>query len=278
MPFNAGNDPMTVVTTGRSLNARSITLAVAIAWLVLGAALPAGAADEPWRGELDRAVELALAGDFETSRDLLLRLEAQHPDEPEIVRRAAQVLARTDQREEAIERFQRLKNLAPDTLTDREQLLVLLLSEGRSESYRHERKELLETFEAAGDREVSRSESFVRELFVVDKKVNVNAYEYYPGTASGPVTPYYLFVLTDSNGALKGHFVLAEDSEKTAKLKEQGEISEGDDGYYLEFRRPESESSGGKAILVTLFPGVRPPAYGQARDAVIAYIAARLET
>lgn len=267
-----------MATAGRSPHTWSIALALALAWLVLGWALPAGAADEPWRGELDRAVELALAGDLETSRDVLLELEAQHPDEPEIVRRAAQILARTDQRDEAAERFQRLKSLAPDTLSDREQLLVLLLSDGKAESYRRERKELLEAYEAAGDRELERSPNFVRELFVVDQSANVNAFEYYPGTASGPVTPYFLFVMTDNQGELQGHFVIAENSEKTARMREQGELSESENGYYLEFRRPKTEASGdGKAILVNLFPGVRPPAYEQARDAVVAYIAAQIE-
>ena len=257
---------------------RIIGLALAIGWLALGAALPASAAGEAWRGDLDRAVEQALAGDFEASRDILLSLEAKYPKEPEIVRRTAQVLARTGQKPEAIERFRRLKSLSPDTLTDREELLVLLLSEGDAQSYQEERQELLSAFEAAGDRPVSRSEYFVRELFVVDQKVNVDAYEYYPGTHSGPVRPFYLFVLTDSEGALKGHFVLAEDSEKTAKLKEQGEISEADGGYYLEFWPPGEQSDAGEPRLVTRFPGARTPAYDKAREAVIAHIAAGLES
>jgi hypothetical protein len=255
-----------------------IGLALAIGWLALGAAVPASAAGEAWRGDLDRAVELALAGDFVASRDLLLRLEAKYPDEPEIVRRTAQVLARTGQKPEAIERFRRLKILSPDTLTDREELLVLLISDGKADSYEQERQELLAVFEAEGGRPVSRSEYFVRELFAVDQKVNVDGYEYYPGTHSGPVTPFYLFVLTDSEGALKGHFVLAEDSEKTAKLKEQGEISEGDLGYYLEFRPSAEQSGAGEPSQVTLFPGSRPPAYDKAREAVVAYIAAHLES
>ncbi len=89
------------------------------------------------------------------------------------------------------------------------------------------------------------------------------------------MTPYYLFVLTDSGGALKGHFVVAENSEKTAKLKEQGEISETDGGYYLEFRRASKTSGGGKAKLITLFPGAHAPTYDQAREAVVAYISER---
>jgi hypothetical protein len=163
-------------------------------------------------------------------------------------------------------------------LTDREELLVLLLWEGEAEAYEQERQELLAAIEAAGDREVIRSESFIRELFVVGKKINVDAFEYYPGTRSGPVKPYYLFVLTDAEGALKGHFVLAEDSEKTAALKTQGEISESDRGYYLEFRLPSDEPGDADASLVALFPAPQPPSYEQARDAVVAEIAARLES
>jgi tetratricopeptide (TPR) repeat protein len=238
-------------------------------------AVPANAAGETWRGEFDQAVELAVAGDLDASLAILARLEEQHPDEPEIIRRSAQVLARSDRKSQAIERFQRLKQLSPDTFTDREQLLVLLLSEGAAESYEQERRELLAAFEAAGDRELTRSANFIRELFVIEKTVNVDAYEFYPNSRSGPLTPYYLFVLTDSGGALKGHFVVAENSEKTAKLKEQGEISETDGGYYLEFRRASKTSGGGKAKLITLFPGAHAPTYEQAREAVVAYISER---
>lgn len=269
---------MKLAVTRRITRPRILGLVLVIGWLALGAALPAAAAGESWRGDLDRAVELALAGDFEASRDILLRLEGQHPDEPEIVRRTAQVLARTGQKPEAIERFRRLKRLSPDTLTDREELLILLLSEGEAESYQQERQELLATFEAAGDRELARSPNFIRELFVVDQKVNVDAYEYYPNSRSGHVTPYYLFVLTGADGALKGHLLLAENSEKTAEMKAQGEISQDDGGYYLEFRRPAEQSGDGEPSLVTLFTGARPPAYEQAREAVVAYIAARLES
>jgi hypothetical protein len=256
---------------------RTIWLVVAVWALSSSMAMPAAAEGEAWRGELDRAVELALGGNLQASRDLLLQLEAEHPDEPEIVRRTAQVLARTDQQAEAIERFRRLKTLSPDTLTDREQLLVLLLGVGDAEAYKKERQELLAAYKAAGDRPVSRSASFVRELFMIDQKINVDGYEYYPGTHSGPVTPYYLFILTNSKGTLKGHFVLAEDSERTAKLKEQGKISEGDRGYYLEFRQPAGDSGGGDAVLITLFPGTRPPAYDQARDAVVAFVSAQIK-
>jgi len=249
-----------------------------VAWALGGGwAAPATAAEEAWRGELDRAVELALTGDLEASRELLLKLEAEHPDEPEIVRRTAQVLARTNGRAEAIERFRQLKTLAPDTLTDREELLVLLLWDGDAEAYEKERRELLEAVAAAGDREVSRSPNFVRELFLVDKKINVDAYEYYPGTRSGPVTPYYLFVVTSVEGDLEGHFVVAENSEKTAQLRAQGEIGEGEKGYYLEFRRPVDGSGGSEATLVKLYPGAEPPAYEAARDAVVAEIATQIE-
>ncbi len=239
-------------------------------------ATPAQAAGEKWRGEFDQAVELAVAGDLQASLTILTRLEGQHPDEPEILRRTAQVLARSDRKSQAIERFQRLKQLSPDTFTDREQLLVLLLSEGAADSYEQERRELLAAFEAAGDRELTRSANFIRELFVVEKTVNVDAYEFYPNSRSGPVTPYYLFVLTGSDGALKGHFVLAENSEKTTKLKEQGKISETDGGFYLEFRRASKTSGGSKASLVNLFPGGRPPSYEQAREKVVTYISERL--
>lgn len=253
-----------------------------ILWFALAVCLfayclagPANAAGETWRGELDQAIELAVAGDLDASLAILGRLEGQHPDEPEIIRRSAQVLARTDRTSQAMERFQRLKQLSPDTFTDREQLLVLLISEGAAERYEAERRELLAAFEAAGDRELTRSPNFIRELFVVEKTVNVDSYEFYPNSRSGPVTPYYLFVLTDTDDALKGHFVVAENSEKTAKLKEQGKISETDGGYYLEFRRASDASGGGKANLITLFPGARAPTYQQAREAVVTYISER---
>ncbi len=152
-------------------------------------ATPAEAAGETWRGEFYQAVELAVAGDLQASRTILTRLEGQYPDEPEILRRSAQVLARSDRKSQAIERFHRLKQLSPDTFTDREQLLVLLLSDGAVESYETERRELLAAFEAAGDRELTRSANFIRELFVVEKTVNVDAYEFYPNSRSGPVTP-----------------------------------------------------------------------------------------
>jgi tetratricopeptide (TPR) repeat protein len=235
----------------------------------------ANAAGETWRGEFDQAVELAVAGDLDASLAILARLEQQHPDEPEILRRSAQVLARSGNTSKAAERFQRLKQLSPDTFTDREQLLVLLLSEGAAGKYAAERRELLAAFEAAGDRELTRSPNFIRELFVVDKTVNVDAYEFYPNSRSGPLTPYYLFVLTDSDGVLKGHFLVAENSEKTAKLKEQGKISESGGGYYLEFRRASETSDGSKANLITLFPGARAPTYEQAREAVVTYISER---
>ena len=252
-----------------------LCFALAVGLLVCCLAVPANAAGETWRGDLDQAIELAVAGDLDASLAILGRLEGQHPDEPEILRRSAQVLARSDRKSQAMERFQRLKQLSPDTFTDREQLLVLLLSEGAAERYEAERRELLAAFEAAGDRELTRSPNFVRELFVVEKTVNVDAFEFYPNSRSGPVTPYYLFALTDSDGALKGHFVVAENSEKTAKLKEQGEISETDGGYYLEFRRASEASGGGKAKLITLFPGARAPTYEQAREAVVTYISER---
>lgn len=277
MPYFKGAS--TAPLGARAFPARPLAWLLAvllIAWASSGGR-PALAAEEPWRGELDRAVELALSGDLEASRELLLTLEAEHPDEPEIVRRTAQVLARTNSRAEAIERFRRLKTLAPDTLTDREELLVLLLWDGDAEAYQKERRELLEAVAAAGGREVSRSPNFVRELFVIDKKINVDAYEYYPGTQSGPVTPYYLFVVTSLEGDLKGHFVVAENSEKTAQLQAQGEIGEAETAYYLEFRPPQEGSAGSEAALIELYPGAEPPAYATARDAVVAEIAAQIE-
>jgi hypothetical protein len=237
----------------------------------------AAAAGEAWRGELDQAVELAVAGDLDASLAILARLEGQHPDEPEILRRSAQVLARDGRKFQAVKRFQRLKQLSPDTFTDREQLLVLLLSEGQVERYESERRELLAAFEAAGDRELTRSPNFVRELFAIEKMANVDAYEFYPNSRSGPVTSYFLFVLTGSDGALKGHLVLAQNSEKTAMLKKQGQISETDGGYYLEFRRASEASGDGEAKLIGLFPGADPPPYEQVRKAVVAYISERLQ-
>jgi len=239
-------------------------------------AMPAAAAGEAWRGDLDQAVELAVAGDLDASLAILARLEGQHPDEPEILRRTAQVLARSGRTSKAAERFQRLKQLSPDTFTDREQLMVLLLSEGQVEKYEAERRELLAALEAAGDRELIRSPNFVRELFVVEKTINVDAFEFYPNSRSGSVTPYFLFIMTGPEGALKGHFLVAENSEKTAKLRGQGEISQSEAGYYLEFRQDSETGGEGKANLVALLPGVEPPSYEKARIVVVTYISESL--
>lgn len=236
------------------------------------------AAGEPWREALDQAVKQAVAGNLEASRDSLLKLEKEYPDQPEIIRRTAQVLARTDQRAEAIKRFRQLISLSPDSLTDREDLLVVLLWDGQTTEYAKERHELLAAFKAAGDNAPAHSPNFVRELFAVDQTINVDAYEYYPGTHSGPVTPYYLFVVTDSNGTKKGHFVVAENSDKTAEMKAKGDISDTDRGFYMEFRQPVEQSNTQAPVLVTSFPGAHPPTYDKARQAVIAYIAAHLES
>ena len=255
-----------------------VWLALVAGFMAFCLSMPAVAAEESWHGELDKAVELAVAGDLGASIAILTRLEGQHPDEPEIVRRSAQVLARNGRKPEAIERFRRLKQLSPDTFTDREQLLVLLLSEGDADSYKEERRELLEAFESAEGRDLTRSPNFVRELFVVEQTVNVDAYEFYPNSRSGSLTPYYMFIVKGSDGALKGHFLVAENSDKTAQLKSQGEISQNDSGYYLEFRRPSETQGDSKATLITLLPGQRPPTYSRVREAVIAYLAKRLKS
>lgn len=254
-----------------------LALAVALVGLVLTA--PAGAEGESWRGKLDEAVELAVAGDLDGSLAILASLEAEHPDEPEIVRRTAQVLARGGKTAKASERFQRLKELSPDTFTDREQLLVLLLSVGAVDRYEQERAELLAAYEAAGDRPVTRSPSFVREFFVIDGRVKVDAFEFYPKSRDGTVTPYYGFYTMGSDGESKGQFLMATDSKKTAKMKANGKIAAADGGYYLEVV-PVSQGAegGGEAQLVALFPGAQPPSYEEAREVVVTYILERLQS
>ncbi len=241
-------------------------------------ATPAQAAGETWRGEFDQAVELAVAGDLQASLTILTRLEGQHPDEAEILRRSAQVLARSGKTAKAAERFQRLKQLSPDIFTDREQLLVLLLSVGAVERYERERQELLAAFEAAGERELIRSPHFIRELFVVEKTVNVDAYEFYPNSRRGPVMLYYLFIVTGSDAALKGQFLVAENSKRTVRLREHGKISKDDVGYYLEFSRASETSDGGEADLIALFPGAGPPPYERTREAVTTFILEHLQS
>lgn len=264
-------------TTTRRISRPSVLVLAITVWLLgFCAAAPVEAAGEAWRGDLDQAIELAVAGDLNASLKILARLEGEHPNEPDIVRRTGQVLARSGKAATAAERFQRLKQLSPDTFTDREQLLVLLLSVGAVERYEKERQELLAAFEAAGDREVTRSPSFVREFFVVDKRIKVDAYEFYPNSRSGSVTPYYFFISTGSDGALKGQFLMAKDSEKTAKLKKNGKIAETDGGYYLELRPAPHSADSGEGQLIALFPGARPPSYEQAREVVVSFILERL--
>lgn len=265
-------------TPRRGLRPLVPVLAFAVWLFGLWTAAPAKATGEAWRGELDQAVELAVAGDFDASLTILARLEGKHPNEPEIVRRTAQVLARDGKTAKAAERFQRLKQLSPDTFTDREQLLVLLLSVGAVERYEKERQELLAAFEAAKDRQVTRSPSFIREFFVVDKRIRVDAFEFYPNSRSGTVSPYFFFISTGSDGALKGQFLVAKDSEKTAKLKKNGKIAETDGGYYLELQPAPQSSVSSEGQLIALFPGARPPSYEQAREVVVAFILERLRS
>jgi hypothetical protein len=233
----------------------ALFLAIAVWLLGICSVAPVKAAGEAWRGELDQAIELAVAGDLDGSLVILARLEGEHPDEPDIVRRTAQVLARSGKTAKASERFQRLKQLSPDTFTDREQLLVLLLSVGAVERYEKERQELLAAVKAAGDRQVTRSPSFVRELFVVDKRIKVDAFEFYPNSRDGTVTPYYFFISTGSDGELKGQFLMAADSEKTAKLKKNGKIAESDGGYYLELQPAPQSAEGAEGQLIALLRG-----------------------
>lgn len=256
----------------------ALFLAIAVWLLGICSVAPVKAAGEAWRGELDQAIELAVAGDLDGSLAILARLEGEHPDEPDIVRRTAQVLARSGKTAKASERFQRLKQLSPDTFTDREQLLVLLLSVGAVERYEKERQELLAAVKAAGDRQVTRSPSFVRELFVVDKRIKVDAFEFYPNSRDGTVTPYYFFISTGSDGELKGQFLMAADSEKTAKLKKNGKIAESDGGYYLELQPAPQSAEGAEGQLIALFPGARPPTYEQARELVVSFILERLKS
>ena len=110
------------------------TFRAVLAAACLAANVPAAiAAGESWRDEFDQAVEIAVAGDLKGGLTVLSRLEDQHPDELEIIRVTAQLLARTGRNAEAIKRFHRLKETSPDNLTDREAILFLLLSDGDAE-------------------------------------------------------------------------------------------------------------------------------------------------
>jgi predicted Zn-dependent protease len=83
----------------------ALFLAIAVWLLGICSVAPVKAAGETWRGELDQAIELAVAGDLDGSLVILARLEGEHPDEPDIVRRTAQVLARSGKTAKASERF-----------------------------------------------------------------------------------------------------------------------------------------------------------------------------
>ena len=77
---------------------------------------------------------------------------------------------------------------------------------------------------------------------------------------------------------MKGQFLMAADSEKTAKLKKNGKIAESDGGYYLELQPAPQSAEGAEGQLIALFPGARPPTYEQARELVVSFILERLKS
>ncbi len=271
---------MAMSTTSRSRRARGTRFRAAIAAFCLAVVLPfapaAQAQDESWRAEFDKAVETAVSGDLKSGLQILSRLEQRHPDEPDIMRASAQILARVGRPIEALNRFRRLKTLTPNNLTDREAILFILLASGDARGYALERQELLEAYAATKSGQVTRSPNFAREFFRVGQTYNVDAFEYYPDSRAGSTEVYYVFVVRAS-GKPQAEILLAANEEKSAGFRADGRIGSEDKGYYLEYA-PTGDAAGEERTVFAVYGGNRPPDYEKARNEVIRYLSERLDS